>query len=270
MASRTKQKEEARARRLAEEQARAEQARRNRRLYMLGGVILGAIAIAAVAIAVSSGGSSTPKTVPITKNSKPCKGSDAAVCSLLANIPQSGNTIGNPKAPVTVTEYGDLQCPICKDFALGIENQLIKNDVAKGKVKLVYRSLETASASSPDPAEFGPQQAAAVAAGLQDKGWHYIELFYHHQGAEGTPYVNQTFLNKLAKSIPGLDYDKWLSDSQSQSALSQVKSDETTANAQGFQSTPTITIVGPKGQTQPIVGVPGSYGDLESAIKSVQ
>jgi hypothetical protein len=39
--------------------------------------------------------------------------------------------------------------------------------------------------------------------------------------------------------------------------------------AQGFTSTPTMTIVGPKGQTHPLVGVPNSYGDLETAIDSV-
>ena len=35
---------------------------------------------------------------------------------MLKGIPQHGTTLGNPKAPVTFTEYGDLQCPICKDF----------------------------------------------------------------------------------------------------------------------------------------------------------
>src|SRR5947209_16582889 len=55
MASRTKQKEEARARRLAEEQARSERARRQRRVRMLAGVIIGAVAVVAVLIAVSVG-----------------------------------------------------------------------------------------------------------------------------------------------------------------------------------------------------------------------
>ena len=54
MASRTKQKEQLRARRLAEERARAEQARRQRRLRMLGGVVVLAAAVVAVAIAISA------------------------------------------------------------------------------------------------------------------------------------------------------------------------------------------------------------------------
>jgi protein-disulfide isomerase len=267
MASRTKQKEEARARRLAEEQARSVLARRNRRLQMLGGVVVIAVAVVAVAIAVSSGGGGTTKLTSV-KSSQTCKSStDSAICSLLANIPQKGNTLGSPKAPVTVTEYGDLECPVCKDFAVsGIENQLIAKDVRSGRVKLVYKSLETAT---PSPATFGPQQAAAGAAGLQNKEWYYIEFFYHYQGAEDTGYVNQQYLNNLAKHVPNLNFSQWLSDSHTQALVTQVTTENSAAIAQGFQSTPTLTIVGPKGQTHPLVGVPNSYGDMETAITSV-
>lgn len=271
MASRTKQKEEARARRLAEEQARAEQARRNRRLQMLGGVIVIAIAIVAVAIAVSSGGSSAPN-VTLAKGAPTCKSAtDSAICKLLNGIPESGNTIGNPHAPVTVVEYGDLECPICKDFATGgVENQLISNDVRSGKVKLEYRSLETATSGAPDPSIFGIQQAAAEAAGLQNKEWYYVEFFYHYQGQEQTAYVNQKYLDDLAKHVPGLDVNKWLSDSHSQALLTQVSKDQTEYTKLGLSqvATPTLVVTGPKGQAQPIQNAP-SYGQLESAIKSV-
>jgi protein-disulfide isomerase len=266
MASRTKQKEEARARRLAEEQARAEQARRTRRLQMLGGVLVIAVAVVAVAIAVSSGGGGTPDVGNVKKGQTCQNSTDSKVCSLLAGIPQKGNAIGSPKAPVTVTEYGDLECPICRDFALGVENQLIAKDVRAGRVKLVYKSLETAT---PSPSIFVPQQAAAGAAGLQNKEWYYIEFFYHYQGAEGSNYVNQKYLNNLAKHVPGLNISKWQSDSHASTLLKQVQTENSSAAAQGFTSTPTMTIVGPKGQTHPLVGVPNSYGDLETAIDSV-
>jgi hypothetical protein len=57
MASRTKQKEEARARRLAEERARAEQARRQRRIRIGAGLLIAAAAVVAVVIAIASSGS---------------------------------------------------------------------------------------------------------------------------------------------------------------------------------------------------------------------
>jgi protein-disulfide isomerase len=266
MASRTKQKEEARARRVAEEQAHADRARRNRRLGMLGGVVLVAIIVVAVAIAVSSGGNS-PSVVKA--HSSAATKADQPIFSALQGIPQSGNTLGNPNAPVTVTEFGDLECPVCADFAKGIENQLIANQVKAGKVKLVYRSLETATSGAPNPGIFGPQQAAAYAAGNQGKAWDYIELFYHQQGQEGSGYVNQAYLNNLAKQISGLNYNQWLSDSHSQSLLTQVSKDEAAATSKGYSATPTLVVSGPKGQTQPIVGVPTSFSQLQAAINSV-
>jgi protein-disulfide isomerase len=127
MASRTKQKEEARARRLAEERAASERNRRNRRTRMLGGVLLGAIAVIAIAIAISSSGGASHSAPAATSSA--AKQSASSVSTLLAGIPQSGVTLGSPAAKVTVTEFGDLECPICASFAQGAENQLISSDV---------------------------------------------------------------------------------------------------------------------------------------------
>ncbi len=266
MASRKEQKEAARQRRLAEEKARAEKARRDRRLRMTGGVVLGAVIVVVAAIAISSkggGSGSAPKAT-----STAAKQSAATVSKLLAGIPQNGTTLGAPSAKVTVTEYGDLVCPICKDFALSSENQLIANDVRSGKVKIVYRALETASQTA-NNSMFVPSQVAARAAGEQKLGWNYIELFYHEQGDETTSYVTNSYLNGLAGQIPGLSYSQWTSDRQSSTLSSQVSADEAAAQAAGYNSTPTIVIKGPKSQAQPIVGDPTSYAQVESAIKSV-
>ncbi len=43
----------------------------------------------------------------------------ATVSSLISGIPQSGNVLGNPNAPVTLQYFGDLECPICREFTLG-------------------------------------------------------------------------------------------------------------------------------------------------------
>jgi protein-disulfide isomerase len=265
MASRTKQKEEARARRLAEERARAERERRQRRLRMISGIVLAAIAVLAVAIALSSasnGGRSGLQSG--TTANKTVSG----VETLLAGIPQSGNTLGSPKAPVTVTEFGDLQCPICRDFARGAENTLISKDVRAGKVKLVYRSLETATGNGANPSIFPTQQAAALAAGLQRRAWDYTLLFYEQQGAESTNYVNDAFLTGLAKQISGLNVARWQADRSSPTLTAQITQDQNFAASQGYNSTPTIAVKGPKGQAKAIVG-DTDYGTLEQSIKSV-
>jgi protein-disulfide isomerase len=265
MASRKDQKEAARQRRLAEERVRAQRARRDRRLRMLGGTLVAAIAVVVVAIAISSGGGSSAAVVKPT--SAAAKKSQSTVNTLLAGIPQQGNTLGSPSAKVTLTEYGDLVCPVCKDFALGAENQLIANEVRSGKVKIVYKPLETASQTA-NNAMFVPSQTAALAAGKQKKGWNYIELFYHEQGDETNSYVTDNYLGGLASQVTGLNVNQWASDRQSSTLSSQVTAGEQAAAAAGYNSTPTIVISGPKSQAQPIVG-DTTYGALQSAIKSV-
>jgi protein-disulfide isomerase len=280
MASRTKQKEEARARRLAEEQARAARADRARRMRMLGGVLLAAVAIIVVVIVISVSGSSGGK--PVNPASNAAKSDVSAVSTLLGGIPQSGETLGSPSAPVTITEYADLECPVCDSFALptnrntsdgtpgsGYLDQLINQYVRTGKVKLVYRSLETATGNGPNSSEWGPQQAAAYAAGLQNKAWYYIELFYYEQQSETSQYVNQSFLQGIAEQVPGLSISKWASDQQSSALQAQVATDGQSAQSQGFQYTPTLVIKGPKGQANPIQSLPQSYGQITSEISQV-
>lgn len=265
MASRKEQKEAARQQRLAEEQARAERARRDRRLRMLGGTVVGAILVVVVAIVISSGGGGSSNVVAPT--SAAAKQAQKTVNTLLAGIPQSGNTLGSPSAKVTVTEYGDLVCPVCKDFALGGEKQLIANEVRAGKVKIVYKALETASGTA-NPTMFVPSQTAALAAGNQKKAWNYIELFYHEQGDETQSYVTNNYLGGLAKQIPGLNFSQWNSDRGSANLQSQVTADTTAAAAAGYNSTPTILVSGPKSQAQPIESA-ATYSQLQDAIKSV-
>lgn len=266
MASRTRQKEEARARRLAEERARAERDRQQRRLRIVGGIVVAAIAVVAVLIAISSTGGGSGSAPGL--NTAAARQTAGTVNTLLTGIPQSRLRLGSPKAKVTVTEYGDLECPICRDFALNAGNQLISNDVRSGKVQLIFRSLSTATANGPEPGVFPTQQAAANAAGLQGLGWQYIELFYHLQGSETASYVSPSYLDGLARLTPGLNFAKWQSDRASAAMTSQVSTDVQSAAAKSFSSTPTLVVQGPKGQAQPIVGST-DYGTLESSIKLV-
>jgi protein-disulfide isomerase len=263
MASRKEQKEAARQRRIAEEQARAAQARRSRRLRMLAGVVIGAAAVVAVAIAISSGGSSSGGLV---KANSPAQTKLVnQVNALLKGIPQSGNVLGNPKAPVTMTYFGDLECPICRDFTVdGGFPELVAKDVRDGKVKVVYNAFETATR---DPSVFKDQQIAALAAGKQKKFWNFAELFYHQQGQEDTNYVNEQYLTTLANQS-GLHLPTWKSDRGDPALATELTSQVNSGNAQGIQGTPTLIFQGPKGKAQAQSAVP-AYSELKSKIQQV-
>lgn len=264
MASRTKQKEEARARRLEEERARAEKARRDRRLRTVGGIVVGAIIVVAALVIINSGGKKggikTGTEATATAN---------AVDQMFAGIPQSGATLGNANAPVTMTYFGDYECPVCQAFTLqGGFPQLVQNEVRQGKVKVVYKSFCTATCNGPNPSVFPTQQVAGLAAGKQNKFWQYTELFYREQGQEDTGYVNEAYLTALARQVTGLNLATWQSDRNDSTLTAQVSSDQTDAKNIGVSGTPTLIFRGPKGQAAPSAAVP-SYAQLQQAIKQV-
>jgi protein-disulfide isomerase len=265
MASRTKQKEEARARRLEEERIRSLRARRDRRIRNVVGIVLVAVIVVVVAVVVSSGGAK--KGGLQTGNQK--NSTVTAVNTLLAGIPQSGARLGNPNAPVTMTYFGDYECPVCQAFTLeGGFPQLVQNDVRSGKVQVLYKSFCTATCNGPGQSVFNTQQVAGLAAGEQSKFWQYTELFYHEQGQEDTGYVNENYLTGLADQVTGLNLAQWQSDRSNPNLAAQVASDGTNGQAIGVQGTPTLIFKGPKGQASPNASVP-TYAQLQATIKQV-
>lgn len=260
MASRKEQKEQARARReeLASKQALDEQ--RRRRLYTLAAVAVIAAVVIVVIVAVGSGGSGGKGLATGAK----ARSTSTAVSSLLTGIPQAGNRLGNPAAPVTVSYFGDLECPVCRDFTLTSLPEVIVKEVRSGKLQIQYRSLQTAT---PDPSTFQRQQVAALAAGKQNRMWQYVELFYHEQGQEGTGYVTDSYLTGLARQVPGLGLAKWNAARSDPALLNEVRADATAASVSGASATPTLIIKGPKG-TKTLSGLV-SASAVESAVAGV-
>ncbi|HXP28476.1 MAG TPA: thioredoxin domain-containing protein [Solirubrobacteraceae bacterium] len=243
--TRKQRREQAREQRKAIEEAEASGAARRKRLIQLGSVI-GAVVVIVVVILVATSGGGTKKGL----EKKPANGGGTPkvvteVTSLLASIPQNGNTLGDPKAPVTLQYFGDLECPICREFTEGALKPLIEKYVRTGKVKVEYHNLETATR---EPETFRTQQAAALAAGKQQKAWDYIELFYHQQGQEDTGYVTEKYLQELAKQVPGLNLATWTTDRSDPEFTNTITSDAQAANNVGFTGTPSF-LVGKSGGT---------------------
>jgi protein-disulfide isomerase len=233
--TRKQRREQARAQRKAMEEAEAATAARRKRLTQLGSVAT-VVVVAIVVILVATGGGGTKK---VGAGSKEAIKTEAAVTSLVGGISQNGNTLGSPTAPITLQYFGDLECPICKEFTLGALPAVIQKWVRSGKLRIEYHSLETATR---EPEVFKTQQIAAYAAGKQNKAWNFIETFYHEQGEEDSGYVTESYIQNIAKQVPGLNLAQWTSDRGDASLAKEVESDAQAANAAGFTGTPSFLI----------------------------
>jgi len=233
--TRKQRREQARAQRKELEQAEAAGALRRARLTRLGIVVAVVVAVIVVILIATGGGSK--KGIPKTAQAK--NQTVTEVTALVGGIPQSGKLLGNPRAPVTLEYFGDLECPICKEFTLGALPSLLQQWVRSGKLRIEYRALETATR---EPEVFKTQQIAALAAGKQDKMWYFVELFYHEQGEEDSGYVTESYLQQLAGQVPGLNLTQWTADRNEPALASEVASDTEAANNAGFSSTPSFQL----------------------------
>lgn len=231
MSSRVEEKQRLRAEREAKEADADAAAARNRRLSILGGVVGAAVVVVIVLVLIgSSGGDSGPKGLG---KGEGVKGA-SAVTRELKGVPQRGTVLGNPKAPVTMVEFADLQCPFCAQFSSNAVPGVVQRYVRAGKVRVELRLLRFLGNDS------GPAARAAAAASRQNKMWQFAALFYRNQGQENTGYVTRSFLTRIARGVPGLDVAKFTRDMKSSAAADQVALSERRAEVLGVNSTPTV------------------------------
>jgi protein-disulfide isomerase len=171
---------------------------------------VGAILLAGVLIGVSVAGSGGGSSSTVTGAS--------ATNSLIGGIPQSGFTLGSPTAPVRMVEYGDLQCPICREYAVATLPTIVREYVRTGKLQLEFRGLAFLGPDSEKALE------AVTAAAAQNKAWNMIDLLYLNQGEENTGWVTEAKLRAAATAIPGLSIADWQSGLRSQATQNTIQS----------------------------------------------
>jgi protein-disulfide isomerase len=243
-------------RQAAESGAAAALARKRRMQYLIiGGFAAIAVIVALIVISQSGGddNESTPTSVAGVKGT-------AQVDASLKGIPQDGQTLGDASAPVTITEFGDPQCPVCRAFSEQIAPQLISDEVKPGNAKYVY---EPYIIIGPDSK---PAMKAVLAAGEQGRFWNYLQLFYANQGEENSGYVTDDFLTNIARAAGVEDVDAWnqsRNDAKWDAVLAKGTSD---AESFGFNGTPSILVQGPNGE-KALSGF--GLDEIESAIQQV-
>jgi hypothetical protein len=216
--------------------------RRARERVLRIGAATTAVAVVIVVVTIAISGS-VPWTRPARSHGiTPARG----VNDLLAGIPQSGNTLGSPTAPVTLQYFGDLECSTARTFTLEALPSIIRDWVRPGMLRIEYRSLRSVS----EPGVFSVQQVAALAAGMQDKLWYYLEDFYHEQGREHSGYVTEGYLSGLARQVPGLNLKLWAHARHDSELARQVAQAEQAAHTADLYSTPSLLVK--RGRSTPL------------------
>lgn len=227
---------------------------RRKRLLQIGSaaafLVIVAVAVAVVITQSSSDGGDTDlEDVDLVKSD-------------LQGIPQNGLTLGEKSAKVTLFEFGDLQCPVCKSYAEDIIPEVVDSKVRSGEAKLEFRNFTILGEDSTTAG------AAAVAAGMQGRGWNFTELFYRNQGIEASGYVTDDFLTEVAKGAGVPDIARWNKDRNDQSgALREVQDSTEEARRLGLTGTPSFAVSGPGSAGMEVLGTPGDAGTLERAIE---
>lgn len=201
--------------------------------YFLGACVL----VAAILIAGS---------VVYSLGKKPAGGNTGVITppgTTVTKTPElvSGDVIlGDAKAPVTLFEFADYQCPFCARFFEQAEPSIIDQYVKTGKVKMVYR----------DFAFLGPESLAAASAAHcaadQSKFWEYHNALFNTEikdSKENNGNLTQDLFVKLASGLNmnTAQFTACLTSKKYDAAVLKSRDD---AGLYGVNSTPTTFING--------------------------
>jgi protein-disulfide isomerase len=232
--------------------------RANRRLLAIGSPILAIAIFAGVIITVHfATSSSTPNSPDISNLSFVSNAK-----SEFAGIPSNGNVVGYANAPVTVQEYGDLRCPVCREFDSTVIPDVLQKLVRTHKAKLLYRHWPILGPNS----EYANR--AAYAAEQQSKLWEYALVVYYNQGDEQQNWFTKAFARAVATSI-GLDMTRFDKDFDNTSAsAAQIAAVNSSAEAHQFTGTPSI-LVSKGSKSDDLGGLTPTYSDIAKAVAKV-
>lgn len=257
MASRSEQKERARAARLEAEAAQQRVARRRTALIRLSAAVGLAVIVVIAAVLISSGGGddSTPA-------SRAGNGGGDAAAALFKGIPQKGVMLGDPKAKTTLVEFADLQCPFCAQYSNDALASVVDKYVRPGRLRYELRMRSFLGDDSARGAG-----AAAVAA-KENKLYQFADVFYRRQGDENSGYVTDGFVRDIARAS-GVDPEAAVKGANNPGSQPLLAEAEQQASDLGSSSTPDFYLKLASGRLVPVPVKELTPDGVSSAIDSV-
>lgn len=162
------------------------------------------------------------------------------------------HTIGPPSAPVTIVEYGDLECPNCKQAAPAVKLLLAH---FKQSVRFVYRHFPLEEVH---PHALQAAEASECAAG-QDKFWPMHDVLFDNQ--------SHLKLNQLRSYAERLELDlvRYTAEMDDHVYLQRIREHIQGGRESGVRSTPTFFL---NGKVQDVsFGMNFLFDAVEAALK---
>ncbi|MBI3589558.1 MAG: thioredoxin domain-containing protein [Candidatus Liptonbacteria bacterium] len=164
----------------------------------------------------------------------------AADASSILKIKSSDVILGDPKAPLTLIEYGDYQCPWCGKMYHESEQPLREEYIKTSKVKMVYRNF----------AFLGPESSAAAEAAEcskdQKQFWAFHDALYSAEisetkngGIENSGNLTRDLFLKIATDLK-LDLPSFTNCVDSKKYANKVEQDNSDGRTAGVKGTPSV------------------------------
>jgi protein-disulfide isomerase len=246
-----------------------------RALAIAGGVVLAIVIAVVLGVVLSSGGgggggivgSSDLQDLPAT-GSQSWTGSlqgASEANGLFKGIPQNGEVVGDPKAPIEMEMFIDVQCPVCQSYEVTSLPTVVQKYIRTGKVQLHLKPWAFIGGQG---SQSFTGRLGVIAAAQQNKGSEYAKVLYDNQGAEESGWLTGREMATIAASVNGLDLAQWRDDVNSSASQATAKAVDTLATQKNVQGTPTIFIGCTGGKLQNVT-TPGAAPTLQDTTQAI-
>jgi protein-disulfide isomerase len=232
---------------------------RRRQVLQLSAVLVLAALVVVAAILLSGDDEETPAARGSTSNATVAE----EVQRLYEDIPQDGIHLGDPKAPATLVEIADLQCPFCAEYSTGALPAIVEDYVRPGRLRYELRFRSFIGRDSVRAA------GAAAYAAQQDLMYQFADVFYREQGPEESGYADREFIERVAGQVAGLDPKKTADAADDPLRQPLVRQGEQFARDLGSTSTPDFYVRKGGGRLQPLQPQGTAPEDYAAALDAI-
>lgn len=155
--------------------------------------------------------------------------------------------LGDPNAPITLVEFGDYQCHYCNVFFQSIEEDIIKNYVETGKVKMIFKDYNIIGPDSINASH------GAHCANEQELFWEYHDILYSNWTGENNGWASSSNLRIFADEI-NVNVDKWTECMNEKTYSKRIIDSNNDAKSLQLTGTPVFFIINSNGEVSKLFG----------------